>query len=198
MKNIPPKSDRIQDERAMLAVECARSYWEARDQGRKFIYSGGNTFLNGGALNDNSGAGLIDCSTYMFLVLCGIAYEASPYNSGQLYLKCTYGYGDSQMLRSIKSKQQYRYAADLAKYFARFYRCFRDASYLKPGDLTFHSGRYTSRFMSITHIGMVAEDTDYFYNATNVENVVVRSRLSVRNDIVFYARPKYNGRAIWQ
>ena len=65
--------------RALEAVDVAKSYWIARASGRKFVYSGGATFLDGAPLNNASGQGLIDCSTYIHLVLRGIPYQKSPY-----------------------------------------------------------------------------------------------------------------------
>ena len=46
--------------RALEAVDVAKSYWIARASGRKFVYSGGATFLDGSPLNNASGQGLID------------------------------------------------------------------------------------------------------------------------------------------
>lgn len=176
---------------ALQAVECAGSYRQARAAGRAFAYSGGNTFLNGGGINDSKGAGMIDCSTYIYLVLCGVPYGGSPYCSDRLRLERRYPWGDTALLKDCAGHGRYRYAADLARYFFRRHRCFTDPACVQPGDLTFHSARPNSRFMSITHVGMVAEDTEYFYNVTDLSDTVVRSRLSSRKDIVFFVRPDY-------
>ena len=46
--------------------------------------------------------------------------------------------------------------------------------------------------MSITHVSIVSEDVDQYYNVTDLANTVVRTAYANRNaDIVFFARPDY-------
>lgn len=187
--------------RAIEAVYVARTYWIARASGRNFVYSGGSTFLDGANLNDSSGAGLIDCSTYIHLVMRGIPYDKSPYtntaanatyNATNLATNTAYAWADDHIRQSSTLGGMVRYAADLAAYYWAAGRAFTDASQRKPGDLIFHSTKQNNRFMSITHVSIVSEDVDQYYNVTDIANTVVRTAYANRNeDIVFFARPDY-------
>lgn len=187
--------------RALEAVDVAKSYWIARASGRKFVYSGGSTFLDGAPLNNAAGQGLIDCSTYIHLVMRGIPYQKSPYvntstnatyNASDLVTNTAYTWADDHIRSSNTLGGMVRYAADLAAYYWAAGRAFTDASQRKPGDLIFHSTHQTSRFMSISHVSIVSDDIDRFYNVTDISNTVVRTNYANRNaDIVFFARPDY-------
>lgn len=187
--------------KAMEAVYVARTYWIARAAGRAFTYTGGQTFLNGAALNNSSGAGQIDCSTFIHLVMRGITYDKSPYtnttanatyNASNLATNTSYTWADDHIRSSSTIGGMVRYAADLAAYYWTAGRAFKDASQRKPGDLIFHSTEQNDRFMSITHVSIVSEDVDAYYNVTNLTNTVVRTQYANRNaDIVFFARPDY-------
>lgn len=187
--------------KAMEAVYVARTYWLARAAGRKFTYQGGSTFLDGATLNDSSGAGQIDCSTFIHLVMRGITYDKSPYtnttanatySASNLATNTSYTWADDHIRSSSTLGGMVRYAADLAAYYWTAGRAYTDASQRKPGDLIFHSTKQNNRFMSITHVSIVSEDVDQYYNVTEIENVVVRTAYANRNaDIVFFARPDY-------
>ena len=187
--------------RALEAVDVAKSYWIARASGRSFVYSGGATFLDGSPLNNASGAGLIDCSTYIHLVMRGIPYSKSPYtntaanaayNASALSTNTAYAWADDHIRQSATLGGMVRYAADLAAYYWTAGRAFVDASQRRPGDLIFHSTHQNSRFMSISHVSIVSDNIDQYYNVTDVANTVVRTNYANRNaDIVFFARPDY-------
>lgn len=187
--------------KAMEAVYVARTYWIARAAGRSFTYTGGQTFLNGAALNNSSGAGQIDCSTFIHLVMRGIPYDRSPYtnttanatyNASNLATNTEYSWADDHIRSSSTIGGMVRYAADLAAYYWAAGRAFKDASKRKPGDLIFHSTEQNDRFMSISHVSIVSEDVNSYYNVTNIPNTVVRTQYANRNaDIVFFARPDY-------
>ena len=71
-------------------------------------------------------------------------------------------------------------------------RAFTDASLRKPGDLIFHSTHQNNRFLSISHVSIVSDNIDQFYNVTDLSKTVVRTNYANRNaDIVFFARPDY-------
>jgi cell wall-associated NlpC family hydrolase len=75
-----------------------------------------------------------------------------------------------------------RYAADYARYFYKYGYVLYDQkidgiitdiskiNYLQPGDLVFwdtsESENADSRFKSISHIALVAENTNYYYQVT--------------------------------
>ena len=187
--------------RALEAVDVAKSYWIARASGRKFVYSGGATFLDGAPLNNSAGQGLIDCSTYIHLVMRGIPYQKSPYvntsanatyNASNLSTNTTYTWADDHIRSSQTLGGMVRYAADLAAYYWAAGRAFTDASLRKPGDLIFHSTKQNSRFLSISHVSIVSTNIDQYFNVTDIPNTVVRTNYANRNaDIVFFARPDY-------
>ena len=191
--------------KAQEAVYVARTYWTARARGRAFYYTtSGKTFLNGNNLNNSSGAGIIDCSTYIHLVMRGIPYDKSPYAintsanatydpSNLVTNTSEYTWADDNIRNSETIGGQVRFAADLAAYYWSQGRCFTDPSLRKPGDLIFHSTKDNERFMSITHVSIVDEDISKYYNVTDIEGlVIVRTEYANRHsDIVFFARPDY-------
>lgn len=195
--------------KAQEAVYVARTYWTARARGRAFVYTtSGTTFLNGNNLNNSSGAGIIDCSTYIHLVMRGIPYDKSPYalntsanatyNPSNLVTNTSeYTWADDNIRNSSTIGGQVRFAADLAAYYWFQGRCFTDPNLRKPGDLIFHSTKDNDRFMSITHVSIVDEDISQYYNVTDIDGlVVVRTNYANRNDdIVFFARPDYENLA---
>ena len=189
---------------ANQAVAVARSYWDARVSGKRtFTYSGGNTFYNTDEtypVNDENGNGLIDCSTFIRLVLSGVDYLHSPYATGNREdgapRKDLYQWADTAL-----AENNARYAAELAEYFFLTGRVLDGFEDLRPGDILFHAtpGSINNRFMCISHVSIVAEDgfrTEEgvaYYNVTSDSNnnVVIRSRWGARDDYVFAARPDY-------
>lgn len=191
---------------ANQAVAVARSYWSARISGKRgFTYSGGKTFYNTDVdqpypVNDENGNGLIDCSTFIRLVLSGVDYLHSPYATGNREdgapRKDLYSWANEDL-----QANDVRYAADLAEYFFLTGRVLDGFEDLRPGDIIFHAtpGAINNRFMCISHVSIVAEDgfrTEEgvaYYNVTSDSKgyVVLRSSWSSRDDYVFAARPDY-------
>jgi cell wall-associated NlpC family hydrolase len=68
---------------AYAALKAAMSYWNAKSSGSEtFEYSDGNGPLKGATsakVHGSNGNAIIDCSTYVGLVLRGIGYLDSPY-----------------------------------------------------------------------------------------------------------------------
>lgn len=103
-----------------------------------------------------------------------------------------YTWADDHIRSSNTLGGMVRYAADLAAYYWAAGRAFTDASLRKPGDLIFHSTHQNNRFLSISHVSIVSDDIDQFYNVTDISKTVVRTNYANRNaDIVFFARPDY-------
>lgn len=191
---------------ANQAVAVARSYWDARiSSKRAFTYSGGKTFYNTDKdgpypVNDENGNGLIDCSTFIRLVLSGVDYLHSPYVTGKREdgapRKDLYSWANEDL-----DANDVRYAADLAEYFFLTGRVLDGFEDLRPGDIIFHAtpGSITNRFMCISHVSIVAEEGYHtadgvaYYNVTSDSNncVVIRSGWGSRDDYVFVARPNY-------
>lgn len=70
------------DAKAKRILSCAQSYLSQAD---RLIYSyGSRTFLSGYDIHDpeHENKGNIDCSTFVLLVLAGISFEESPYQTG--------------------------------------------------------------------------------------------------------------------
>lgn len=70
------------DAKAKKILSCAQSYLMQAD---RLIYSyGSRTFLSGYDIYDpeHENRGNIDCSTFVLLVLAGISFEESPYQTG--------------------------------------------------------------------------------------------------------------------
>lgn len=214
--------------RAMQAVGIAKTYFDNRatvnDQTitYRFIY-GQTTFLSASSnlVNDTYGKGIIDCSTYMHLVLRGISYQNSPY-SDTTASHCFdredlttytnfYTWAEDNLASSFTLSNSVflytdgklaRSAADLAKYYLSAGRAFpyndRTKNRIRPGDLIFFQKPSDNdySFMQIHHVGMFSYDTTKYFNVTNTESVVELSDFVTENPpnnriIAFIARPFY-------
>ena len=171
-------------------VETANTYLNNND---RLIYSyRGNTFLQGGELRDTEygGRGRIDCSTLVHLALLGIDYEQSPYADGDISrffdAACTWYDRDSSADNSgiIKAGDVFGIHSDRACDIRRAYglaRYCRESGLeiekyedRRPGDLVFFEAPQSvyeeyviyGAYMAISHVGIVAEDTDMMINAT--------------------------------
>ena len=167
----------------------AITYFENND---RLIYSyRGNTFLQGGELFDveNGNRGRIDCSTLVHLALQGIPYSRSPYASGNAEeffgTQCRWlndGEGKTVLSDVFADRgdraSDIRRAYGLAKYCRESGLELDGGEKLKPGDLVFFRApqsvleeyyRYGA-YLGISHVGIVAEDTEYMINATGSSN----------------------------
>lgn len=79
----PPALGYSNFDNAYEVLKVAMSYWNAKNSGTEtFDYSDGNGPLKGSTsatLHDSNGNAIIDCSTYIGLVLKGLSYLDSPY-----------------------------------------------------------------------------------------------------------------------
>lgn len=79
----PPELGYTNFDNAWEALKTAISYWNAKNSGTEtFDYNDGNGALKGSTsamLHDSNGNGIIDCSTFVGLVLRGLSYLESPY-----------------------------------------------------------------------------------------------------------------------
>ena len=271
-----------------LVAQTAASYFYAsqtynngikNEKNKLFCYSNTNIFsqmknIGQQPVTDPNGRFKIDCSTFVGLVVRGLAYQDSPYykttqgkrqanvfwdptnifNDGYTALKSSQKWlfsldnfqteKGSDLNKQIAANctdigrgfnyKSLRTAADLAYYFAangyivyngskQSITASADTKYpnikngdkltplcnsLQPGDLIFWakpgaSETQKSRFYSISHVGVVAENTSRFYHVTalkgtesqgvNKDGGVYYSCLddSHANNIVFIIRPAY-------
>ena len=207
---------------AYNAVLAAMSYWNAKQSGSKaWAYSDGHGCLKDGAVNDSSGKGVMDCSTYMGLVLRGLDYLASPYgrfeaagatcnpdtvvDNGEAW---TEAYLDQQTRAEAsnlgkKLGDDYRAltAADVAAYYASYGLAWKwGEREARIGDLVFMNHvnddgtlKYPNRWMGMSHIGIMCDASGYL-NITDYASTgnLIRTNLSARQPIMC-ARPLYGG-----
>ena len=164
-------------------LQTALSYYDNNDE---LIYSyHGNTFLQGGELYDseNGGRGRIDCSTLVHLALQGINYEYSPYVTGEpesffgsvcLWQNPSAGRMSEVFAARSARADDIRRAYGLARYCREMGLEIADGDVRRPGDLVFFEAPASVReeyirygaYMAVSHVGIVAEDTDMMINAT--------------------------------
>lgn len=163
--------------------QTALTYFVNRD---KLIYSyHGNTFLQGGDLYDqeHDSRGRIDCSTLVHLALQGIGFENSPFVTGEpeafFGTSCMWKGEPVQSMSGVFAGRSDR-ASDIRRAYG-LARYLRETRYeldpgeeLKTGDLVFfRAGRSVldkyleyGAYLGISHVGIVAEDTEFMINAT--------------------------------
>lgn len=210
---------------AYKALKAAMTYWNAKNSGTEvFNYSDGNGCLKGGDsadLHDSSGNAIMDCSTYIGLVLRGIDYLKSPYyiySANAIDPKIVICEEDS-WAENYFDLQENRYeeealifpafayktndglyriltASDIAQYYdslGLFW--YAEDNKLSPrvGDICFFykESIASTRFNKINHIGIMT-DPDYYLNITDYSSSGNLIRTSVSSRTPFaYARPYY-------
>ena len=208
---------------AYEALKTAISYWNAKKSGtRYFQYSDGDGALKGdnGIVNDSSGNAVMDCSTYIGLVLRGYSYLDSIYasdrnpnstvNSKSIVAKDIYWvekYLDKQTdpnasnLKQNTSDGYFRCltAADLCAFYEMYHLTWLPGERsVLPGDLAFFNKYnddgtlvYSNRWRGMSHIGFMT-DADHFLNITDYPSTghLIRTSINTRPPIM-YARPLY-------
>ena len=61
------------------ALAVAKTYWQAKQEGRKFAYGSNFIYYSSDAVNNDMGEALMECDTLLFMIMSGIRYEDSPY-----------------------------------------------------------------------------------------------------------------------
>lgn len=227
---------------ALEVVNVARSYHLARINGDcAFRYSQNRGLFTNGDITDENGRCWLDCSGFISLVLRGIDFKHSPFNTlkgqanmtftnsglpqdivAQLCEQSEYVWADKYLDKQTHNKlcslgreglYSIRRASELAEYFyaqGRTVYEFKTSPTsipegLMPGDLIFWSrtdaSEYQkSRFKGISHVGIVARDTNHFYECTGYKDEIVTATVFYSdltdveklNEISLIVRPNYN------
>lgn len=61
------------------ALAVAKTYLQAREDGRRFTYAPNFIYYSSNAVNDSSGDACMECDTLVFMIMSGIPYDKSPY-----------------------------------------------------------------------------------------------------------------------
>lgn len=197
------------------ALAIADSYYQARLNGRKFAY-GKNfiTYANSDIVNDGYGNGMLECDTFISLVMMGIPYNLSPYADTTPSLTYDFddlvdnpnGYSwclDWKYNATVGRKVTYTGAQNW--YFWNDGAVFPKLQDVVNGDIAIFVRRGSSRFFDgITHIGIIrlVDGVPWIYHFTGAEglespmqyeplaNVIERGNYDVTKNL-YFARPNY-------
>lgn len=210
-------------EGAWQAAMCAAGYWHAKSSGtRAFEYSDGDGCLKpGGVVNDAQGRAVMDCSTYMGLVLRGLGYLASPYGTklaaNATVDPATVKAGSEWWCEPDVDRQTDARCSDLGMRLGSAYRAITAsdmARYLecqgltwspgerapRVGDLCFFSKvdadgtyHYPQRWRGVSHVGIMV-DPEHYLNITDYESTgnLIRTDVGTRPPEL-YGRPLWGG-----
>lgn len=210
-------------EGAWQAAMAATEYWNAKSSNtRVFEYSDGDGCLKpGGAVNDANGNAIMDCSTYMGLVLRGLGYLESPYGKNSAanatvdpasVVASSEWWSEPDVDRQTDAR-----CSDLGMKFGSAYRAITAsdmARYLecqgltwspnertpRVGDLCFFSKmdddgtyHYPQRWRGVSHVGIMI-DQDYYLNITDYPQTgnLIRTFVDTRPPEL-YGRPLWGG-----
>ncbi len=200
---------------AEQAAAIAQSYVDAQLSGRTFHY-GANFFHDDtDTINDASGAAMMQCDTYIGMVLRGIPYLQSPY--ANTTSDFTYHYDDmmnhanpnhyawcDRILDKIRDQKylhrDVKFAADYAwMCWGMAGSVFTDPTYAKTGDLVFWKrANKCDYFDNIAHVAMLKmeDGVPYIYEVTGSGESGGKVLRKVRLDDKaerpsYFARPDY-------
>ena len=172
-------------------VNVAKTYTQAVRSGRKISYGQNFFYQTNDTINDDSGAGKMECDTFAGLVLRGVTYENSPYadttpgktmsyeemmtRTAQLDLpswatNLRAKFHDETFAEyykndsSDRTKYETRFASDMAWMFWMIPgTLYTDISHVSPGDVAFWRDPIRSvYFDSITHVAIVGDNYDIY------------------------------------
>lgn len=197
------------------AVDIADSYYRARTVlGREFAY-GKNfiTYAASDAVNNVNGAAMMECDTFVALVMMGIPYNESPYIDDSPNL--TYDFADLVANPdNLTWPLPWKYNATLDRkvtytggqnwYYWSNDMVFKDPALAASGDIAIFRRAGGKYFDGITHTGIVhrRDGELWLYHVTGsdavpspmmyepLSNVVERGGYTMK-DNVYFARPNY-------
>lgn len=200
-------------------IELAKTYVTAQESGRKFNY--GENFFYGSSnkINDENGAGMVECDTYVGLVLRGIPYNSSPYTNTSPNYEFQYSnltnnpnnydwcakivdtdLDGTRLSDNIYHGRDLKYVGEYAWLMWAWKSVFTDISQANSGDLVFfkNTSNGLKFFDNISHVGIIEKNADgtlYIYEATTPGNsdgkVIHKIKLSDRKATpCYFARIK--------
>lgn len=199
----------------MEAIDIADSYYRARTVlGREYAY-GANaiTYALSDTINNENGAAMMECDTFVALVMMGIPYNKSPYADDTPNL--TFDFQDLvENPDSLTWPLSWKYNAILNRkvtytggenwYYWNNKMVFKDPSLAASGDIAVFRRDGERFFDGITHTGIVHRKDGklWLYHVTGdktvpspmmfepLENVVKRGGYTMEEN-VYFARPDY-------
>lgn len=196
------------------AVDIARTYYQARVDGRRFAYGKNFTYTGRNALNDATGAGLLECDTLVLLVMLGIPYASSPYTDqtpNQTYDFNTLVPGSQSWTLSWMQDEDFggRITTTSAQNWYLWHNSliFSAKSQIHTGDLVIFRSNNSTFYDGIIHIGIIdmVDENPYVYHASKWvkpnEQTAPIIRYDALDDMIkggyygadmYFARPNYN------
>lgn len=210
-------------EGAWQAAMAATAYWNAKASDTRVIaYSDGDGCLKpGGMVNDSSGRAVMDCSTYIGLVLRGIGYLASPYGtklaanatvdpstvvaSSQWWCEPDVDRQTDARCSDLDMRLGSAYRAITASDICRYLEC--QGLVWEPGERAPRAGdlcffikqdsdgtlHYPQRWRGVSHVGIMV-DPDHYLNVTDYASTgnLIRTDVATRPPEL-YGRPLWGG-----
>lgn len=201
-------------------VNVAKTYVQARENGRQFAYGSNFIYYGSDAVNDDSGRALMECDTLVFMTLCGIPYANSPYTDVTANL--TYNFDDLTTNPlgyswPLPWKNNSEYGGRITNTSAmNWYNWFNgyeftDKNSLKSGDVAIFRRNSAESFDNIGHIGIIevvsedGQNVPYLIHVSTAQytdgHIVDRVKLSefyeksagrYRESESYFMRPAYN------
>lgn len=196
------------------AVDIAKTYYQARVDGRRFAYGRNFTYTGRDALNDATGAGLLECDTLVLMAMLGIPYASSPYvdqSANQTYDFNTLVPGSQAWVLPWKNDPDFggRITTTSAENWYLWHNSmvFSTRSLVRSGDLVIFRSNTADFYDGIIHIGIIemVNDVPYVYHASQwvkpTESEAPVIRYDSLDDMIdggfyggdyYFARPNYN------
>lgn len=197
-------------------VNVAKSYYDARMDGRHFAY-GPNfiTYANSDVVNNSSGSAVMECDTLVSLVMLGIPYEDSPYADDTPNL--TYNFNDLVVNPNNYTwtlpwvyndilRRKVTYTGGQCWYYWYKGMVFSDMNQVAEGDIAIFRKPGQPFFDGIRHTGIInievvdGERVPYIYHITDayatgsnmayepLANVIARNNYKVDEGELYFAR----------
>lgn len=164
-------------------VEVAKSYWLAKQSGRKFDYGINFTYLSGqNIVNNNAGEARMECDTLVCMALMGIPYDESPYaNTNPSYTydfnnlivnpTGAYSWADNNYKNNDLYGGRLTNTSTMLWYWWGIGECFTNVNSLKNGDIAVFR-RDNTTFDMVGHVGVIeivkenGENIPYLYHVS--------------------------------